>query len=137
MLLDHLNDDKAVSSICRKIRGNQLVEENYGRINKEKMIEFSVDHNNGPHANAICRHSNNPVESVTVSASIMEMNSENPERSKISIALGSPCWAWQNKAGNFTFQMDEGIETVPKKFLDGITYKEFIKSEPFEESLNR
>ncbi len=137
LLLDHLNDDQAVSSICRKIRAKQLVEENYGRINKEKMIEFSVDHNNGPRANSICLHSNNPVESVTVSASIMEMNSENPEKSKISIALGSPCWAWQNKAGNFTFQMDEGIETVPKKFLDGITYKEFIKSEPFEESLNR
>jgi len=135
LLLDHLNDDQNISSICRKIRGNQLVDENYGRINKEKMTAFSADHNNGPGANSICLHSHNPFESATVSAAIMEMNGENPERSKISIALGSPCWAWQNKAGNFTFQMDEDIEKVPQKFLDGTAYKACIKSEPFEDNL--
>jgi hypothetical protein len=131
LLLDQLNNEKALSSVCRKIRGNQLLEENYGNINKEKMMEFSMDHMNGPGSNSICRHAKNPEESVTVSASIMELNGKNPEKSKISIALGTPCWAWRNSAGNFTFQMDTDIETIPKNFRDGSVYKDFIKVEPF------
>lgn len=133
LLLDHLNNEKAVSPICRKIRANELAEENFGRINREKLMEFSMDHKNGPYENSICRHSKNPEEPVTVSASIMEIDSENPQKSKISIALGSPCWAWSNGGGNITFQMDEDIESIPQRFLDGSAYKEFIRAEPFQE----
>jgi hypothetical protein len=134
LLLDQLNNEKAVSSVCRKIRGNQLLEENYGNINKEKLMEFSMDHMNGPGQNSICRHGNNPEDSITVSASIMELNSKNPEKSKISIALGTPCWSWRSSTGNFTFQMDDAIENIPKRFLDGSVYKEFIKEEPWKEA---
>jgi len=133
LLLDQLNNKKSVSSICRKIRANELVEENFGKINKEKLMKFSMDHKNGPHDNSICRHSKNPEEPATVSAAIMEINGENPHKSKISIALGSPCWAWSNKGGNITFQMDEDIKSIPQRFLDGSAYKEFIRAEPFQE----
>ena len=132
LLLDHLNNEKAASSVCRKIRGNQLLEENYGHITKEKLMEFSMDHMNGPGQNSICRHGNNPEDSITVSASIMELNGQNPGKSKISIALGTPCWAWRNSAGNFTFQMDADIKTIPRNFRDGSAYKDYIKVEPFE-----
>lgn len=134
LLLDQLNNEKSVSSVYRKIRGNQLLEENFGKINKEKLMAFSMDHMNGPGSNSVCRHGKNQEESVTVSASIMELNGENPEKSKISIALGTPCWAWRNSAGNFTFQMDASIETIPKNFRDGSVYKEFIKEEPWEQA---
>jgi len=133
LLLDQLNNEKAVSSICRKIRASELVEENFGSINREKLIEFSMDHKNGPYNNSICCHSKNPEEPATVSASIMEIDNENPQQSKISIALGSPCWSWSNKGGNITFQMDEDIESIPQRFLDGSAYKEFIRAEPFPE----
>ena len=133
LLLNQLNNEKSVSSICRKIRANELVEENFGKINKEKLMQFSMDHKNGPHENSICRHSKNPEEPATVSASIMEINGENPHKSKISIALGSPCWAWSNEGGNITFQMDEDIKSIPQRFLDGSAYKEFIRAEPFQE----
>jgi len=63
----------------------------------------------------------------------MEIDGKYPERSKISIALGSPCWAWSNEGDNITIQMDEDIESIPQRFLDGSTYKEFIKAEPFQE----
>jgi len=132
VLLDHLNNEKAVSSICRKIRAAELVEKNFGRINREKLIDFSMDHQNGPYENSICRHSKNPEEPATVSAAIMELDGKNPQKSRISIALGSPCWAWMHQNGNFTFQMDEDIKSIPEDFLDGSVFKEYIKREPFQ-----
>ena len=130
ILLDHLNDDN-ISCICRYSRGKQLLTENYGKINRERMMEFSMDHKNGPGENSICEHSRDPERVVTESAAIMELNNLNPQKSKISIALGSPCRAWRSSGGNFTFQMDDDIEKIPKKFLDGSVYKEFIKKEPW------
>jgi len=85
-----------------------------------------MDHQNGPEANSICRHSPDPEESATVSASIMELEDENPEKSRISIALGSPCKAWRHDQGNFTFQMDQDPTTIPKNFINGTTYKMFF-----------
>ncbi len=125
-LLDHLNDEKAISSLCRKIRGQELAMEAFGKIDRKKLIEFSMDHKNGPEANSICRHSPDPEESATVSASIMELEDEHPEKSRISIALGSPCQAWRHGEGNFTFQMDQGLDTIPQGFLDGSAYKKFF-----------
>jgi|LSQX01.3.fsa_nt_gb hypothetical protein len=128
-LLEQLNNQKYISAICRKIRAQELVEHNLGRINSEVLKEFSMDHENGPFDNSICRHSKKPEGPVTVSAAIMEIDSENPQKSKISIALGSPCCAWSNKEGNFTFQMDSDIETIPQQFLEGSVYKDFFKPE--------
>jgi len=133
ILLNQLND-KNISSDCRYARGRQLMEENFGNINREKMIEFSMDHGNGPGENSICKHSRNERGTVTESAAIMEVNGRDPKKSRISIALGSPCRAWRRRAGNITFQMDDAIENIPKRFLDGSVYKEFIKEEPWEEA---
>jgi len=125
--------EKEISSICRYLRGKQLLKENNGQIDREKILAFSVDHKNGPYNNSICRHDRNQKESPTVSAGIMEMDSKYPEKSRISIALGSPCWAWAHSDGNFTFQMDEDSKSIPQRFLDGTNFKEFIKSGPFRD----
>lgn len=129
-LMEQLNGkENADSCICRRIRANELIEENLGSINREKLIEFSMDHKNGPSENSICRHSKDPEESVTVSAAIMEIDRNNPQMSTISIALGSPCRAWAEKRGNITFRMNGDIESIPKHFLDGSAYKEHIRNE--------
>lgn len=133
ILLDQLNDEN-ISCVCRYFRGRQMLEENYGNIDREKMVEFSMDHTNGPGESYICKHSRDERGSVTESAAIMEVNSQDPKKSRISIALGSPCWAWRSRAGNITFQIDDGMENIPKRFLDGSVYKEFIKEEPWEEA---
>ncbi len=129
-MLEQLNNQKYVSAICRKIRARELVAQNYGNIDSEKLKEFSMDHENGPYENSICRHSESPEGSATVSAAIMEIDKENPEKSKISIALGSPCWAWAKKGGNITFQMDHDIGTISQEFINGNIYREFINTEP-------
>lgn len=130
ILMDQLNSkENDDSCICRKIRANELIEENLGSINREKLIEFSMDHKNGPSENSICRHSKDPEESVTVSTAIMEIDCNNPQMSTISIALGSPCRAWAEEGGNITFRMDEDIESIPQRFLDGSAYKEHIRNE--------
>ncbi len=132
-LLDQLNDPDVVSTICRKIRAKDLVNSEYGKINKDKLIEFSMDHRNGPGDNSICRHNKEVEEGVTVSAAIMEIERDNPAKSKISIALGTPCQAWNNEAGNITIQMDEDFGSIPQAFLDGSAFKQFIRPEPFLE----
>lgn len=125
-LLDHLNDEQALSPICRKIRANELIEKSYGLIDREKLIKFSMDHKNGPGENSICRHSEDPEESVTVSAAIMEIDKKNPRKSRINIALGTPCQAWNKAGGSLVFAMDEDIESISQRFLDGSAYKENI-----------
>jgi len=127
-----INNEKTISSICRYSRGKQLLEESFGKIDRQRFIAFSMDHKNGPGTNSICRHSRDPKEAITVSASVMELDSEYPERSKISVALGSPCWAWRNSNGNFTFQMNDDIGRIPKNFFDGSAFLEYFKEEPFE-----
>ena len=92
-----------------------------------------MDHKNGPGENSICRHSKDPKELITKSASIMEIDRNDTQKSKISIALGSPCWSWRSSTGNFTFQMDEDVKSILKRFNDGTTFKEFIKAEPFRD----
>jgi len=56
VILKELARDDDLSSICRYIRCLELLNENKGKITLEKMIEFSMDHANGPGPNSICRH---------------------------------------------------------------------------------
>lgn len=132
LLLSQLNDEKKISPICRKIRAQELLDKNFGKIDRDKLVEFSTDHQNGHFDNSICRHSKNLEESATVSAAIMEINKENALKSRISIAIGSPCWAWSHHDGNLTLQMDENAESVQNHFLNGNTFKKYFKIEPFQ-----
>lgn len=132
-MLDQLNDTGYVSALCRKMRAEELVKQNYGNISKKKLLEFSMDHQNGPGDNSICRHGMNPEDSATVSASIMVIDGENPEKSAIDIALGSPCWSWRNKDGHISIQMDESIENIGQNFLEGVAFRKYLREQAYEE----
>ncbi len=126
-LMEKFNNEKEPSPICRKIRAKELLEQNHGHIDREKLIEFSMDHKNGPGENSICRHSKDPEKSVTVSAAIMEIDKANPQKSKISIALGTPCQAWGEEGGSITIRLDEDVEAIPQRFLDNTAFTEYFK----------
>lgn len=126
-VLNHLNDQQHISSICRKTRGMELIEKNYGFINSDRFVDYSMDHKNGPGDNSICRHGSNPDGLITDSSVIMELNASKPELSKIKVAFGNPCKAWENSYNHFSFQMDNDISMIPEGFINGTAYKDIIK----------
>jgi hypothetical protein len=132
VLLKALNRADDLSSICRYIRCMQLLNGHRGKITSEKMIEFSMDHANGPGPNSICRHGTHFSEETSLSASVIEINGKNPEKSKIAIALGKPCHAWRAKEAHITLDMAMGVKDIPEGLLNGETWKKFYTEEPKE-----
>jgi len=130
VLLKALNREDDVSSICRYIRCIKLLNENRGRITRDKMIEFSMDHVNGPGPNSICRHGEHFSEETSLSSAIMEIDGKNPERSKITICLGKPCHAWRSDDAHITLNMSASLKDIPEGFLNGETWKKFYTEEP-------
>jgi len=128
--LKGLNDEEDVSSICRLVRGSQLLRENEGKIDFEMMRRFSMDHANGPGVNSICRHSNDPADETSLGAAIMEIHPEKPELSKITITLGKPCRAWEKKEACITLDMAHDPRNIPSGHLDGETWKRFYSESP-------
>jgi hypothetical protein len=132
VLLKALNRADDLSSICRYTRCMQLLNGHRGKITSEKMIEFSMDHTNGPGPNSICRHGTHFSEETSLSASVIEINGKNPEKSKIAIALGKPCHAWRAKEAHITLDMTMEIKDIPEGLLNGETWKKFYTEEPKE-----
>ena len=130
VLLKALNREDDLSSICRYIRGCQLLDANKGNVTLEKMMEFSMDHANGPGPNSICRHGTQFSEETSLSAAVMEINGEKPERSKIALALGKPCHAWRDREAHITLDMTMGPEDIPEGLRDGEIWKKFYTEEP-------
>ena len=130
VLLKALNNENDLSSICRYIRCLQLLNEHKGRVTSEKMIEFSMDHANGPGPNSICRHGAHFSEETSLSAAVMEIDGKSPERSKITIALGKPCHAWRAKEAHITLDMTMGLKDIPEGLKDGEIWKQFYIEEP-------
>lgn len=124
-ILHELNQPDDVSSICRYTRAKKLLNSKKGKITIHDMIDFSCDHSNGPGPNSICRHGESIEEEVSLSAMVMEINSKEPNKSKISVALGKPCCAWNADDGHITIEMDTPLEEVPEGFLDGSVFKKF------------
>ncbi len=129
ILLKALNREDDLSSICRYIRCLQLLNENKGKVTLEKMIEFSMDHANGPGPNSICRHGIHFSEETSLSAAVMEMDGKSPERSKITIGLGKPCHAWRVKEARITLDMTMGLKDIPEGLRDGEIWKKFYTEE--------
>jgi hypothetical protein len=130
VLLEALSREDDLSSMCRYIRGRQLLSENKGKVTLEKMIEFSMDHANGPGPNSICRHGTHFSEETSLSAAVMEINGEKPEKSKIALALGKPCHAWRAREANITMDMTMGSEDIPEGLRNGEIWKKFYTEEP-------
>jgi hypothetical protein len=130
VLLKALNREDDLSSMCRYIRSCQLLAENKGNVTMEKMMEFSMDHANGPGPNSICRHGTHFSEETSLSAAVMEIDGEKPERSKIAVALGKPCHAWRVQEAHITLDMTMGPGDIPEGLRDGETWKQFYTEEP-------
>lgn len=133
-ILTDLNDPEDLSSINRYVRTQQLLKRNAGEIDVQKMIEFTMDHENGPGPNSICRHGTHYVEETSQSSAVMESNPEQPEKSTFSVCLGKPCHAWRKEGGHFTIDMTFEMSDIPESFLNGEAWKEFWTEEPYVEA---
>jgi hypothetical protein len=129
VLLKDLNQWDDISSQARLVRSKQLLGENEGRINRDVMIGFSMDHANGPGPNSICRHGQHFSEEVSLSAATMEIGHENPRQSKISFALGKPCHAWRDQKGHIDMDMSMDSSSIPADSTSGEAWKKFYKEE--------
>lgn len=137
ILLNALNREDDLSSICRYIRCRQLLEEHRANVTVEKMIEFSMDHVNGPGPNSICRHGTHFSEETSLSAAVMEIDGENPEKSKITIALGKPCHAWRAEEAHIALDMTMGTEDIPEGLSNGETWKKFYTEQPRQQEVKK
>jgi len=130
ILLNALNREDDLSSICRYIRCRQLLDEHRGNVTVEKMIEFSMDHANGPGPNSICRHGTHFSEETSLSSAVMEIDESHPEKSKITIALGKPCHAWKAREAHIALDMTMGTENIPEGLSNGEIWKKFYTEQP-------
>ncbi len=132
VLLKELNQWDDVSSHARYVRAQQLMRENFGKITADSMRSFSVDHENGPGPNSICRHGSHYSEETSLSAAVIEIDRDEPSRSEISVALGKPCHAWRHPEANVTLAMNRRGQ-APSGFASGAVWKRFYTEEPLSE----
>ncbi|MBI4447298.1 MAG: hypothetical protein HY645_15505 [Acidobacteria bacterium] len=128
-VLRELNNPGDVSSYCRYVRTQELLESVRGRLTPELMKQFSQDHANGPGPNSICRHGSHYEEETSQSAMVVEIDPEKPKKTRFWIALGKPCHAWVNSEGWVEGSMDK-LDWLPEGFLNGDTWKRFWTEEP-------
>ena len=136
VLLKGLNREDDLSSICRHTRGQQLLKEHKGKVTIKQMISFSMDHENGPGPNSICRHGSHFSEETSLSAAVMEINGKSPEKSKIAVALGKPCHAWRAKEAHIFLDLSMGPEDIPEGFRQGHTFEKFYMEEAKNKAKN-
>ncbi len=128
-VLEYTNDPSDVSSVCRYQRCLELLRSNAGQLTLEHLREFSRDHANGPGPNSICRHGSHFREETSLGAAVIEIERGDPQRSRISMALGKPCHAWRDPAGQITLTMDQLAREVPAGFTDGGVWKRFYSEQ--------
>lgn len=131
-VMSELNEDGNVSSFCRYNRAQEILKAARGEVTLETLKAISTDHENGPGGNSICRHSKG-YDSATLAAAIMEINGQDPQKSKIHIALGTPCRAWNSSDGHITVSMDEPISAIPQEFRSGEIFKKYCLADPLSE----
>ncbi|HJM42476.1 MAG TPA: C45 family peptidase, partial [Nitrospinota bacterium] len=71
ILLKDLNGDHDSAGYSRYRRARELLDGNFGAVDREKMIAFSADHANGPGGHSICRHASHFEEESSLSAAVM------------------------------------------------------------------
>ncbi|HWP34012.1 MAG TPA: C45 family autoproteolytic acyltransferase/hydrolase, partial [Thermodesulfobacteriota bacterium] len=130
VLLKELNQWDDVSSQARLVRTRQLFRAHAGRLTFERFIEFSMDHENGPGPNSICRHGTHYTEETSMAAMVAEIDGDDPLRSRVAVALGKPCHAWRHPEGHLVVRLDVRPEALPAGFLTGETWKRFWTEEP-------
>ena len=128
-VLENLNQKDDISSIARYYRSQELLKAKEGEITVDDLIAISMDHGNGPGPCSICRHDERVEEETSLSAAVMEINKEQPEKSVIHVALGKPCHAWREEDGHISIPMDFKDGDIPEGFLNGDVFKKYYIEE--------
>ena len=135
VVMKDLNDPSDVSSYCRYVRSQQLLKENAGRLTPDLMKQFSQDHLNGPGPNSLCRHGEHYLEETSQSSMVVEIDPSTSEETRLWLALGKPCQAWNHPDGFIERTMNRWDDT-PEGFSNGEVWKRFWTEEPrFEQEV--
>ncbi|MWV38438.1 C45 family peptidase [Natrialba sp. INN-245] len=123
------------SSYSRHERVMEVLEAENGDVTAETMRDLSMDHENGPGLESICRHEENDyTDETSLSSAIFELDGDEPENSTIYIALGKPCHSWRTEEGDGWLALEAGAseDDVPERFLTGDAWFDHYTEEPYE-----
>lgn len=127
--------DEIPSSYNRYERVMSVLGANEGEVTVETMQDLSVDHENGPSLESICRHQEHDyTDETSLSGAIFDLDGDNPAESDVYIALGKPCHAWRTEEGDGWIHVEAGASEadVPDRFLTGEAWLEHYTEEPYE-----
>jgi hypothetical protein len=135
--LEYLNDPGDTSSVDRYARCSALLEEGRagGGVTFDDLIAASADHANGPGESSICRHGADYREETSLGAGVIEIDPDQPERSRIALALGKPCHAWRAPESRIELTADAALGDIPAAFLDGSAWRLSYSEEPYAGAL--
>ncbi|WP_435348607.1 C45 family autoproteolytic acyltransferase/hydolase [Haloarchaeobius sp. HRN-SO-5] len=128
------SEDEIPSSYARYGRVMEVLEENAGDVTVETMRDLSVDHENGPGLNSICRHEEHGyTDETSLSAIIVDIDGDDPEESDVYMALGKPCHAWRTDEGDGWLHVTAAAteDDVPDRFLTGEAWLEHYTEDPY------
>lgn len=129
-VMHELNDPEDLSSYCRYVRASQLVRAKRGQVDVETMIGISMDHENGPSLNSLCRHDEDAREETSLSAGVVDIDPHHPERTAFHVCVGKPCHAWRSPEGHITLTFDREPSSIPQSFFNGDAWKAHYTEEP-------
>lgn len=127
--MSRLNDPEDTSSRARYDRCLALLEPLAGDVAPEHLRAFSQDHANGPGLDSICRHSADHADETSLSAMVVQLDDQ-PTGIRVDIALGKPCWAWNDPGGVLSLSLADPPTTVPEAFRSGDTWRRLYLEEP-------
>jgi hypothetical protein len=135
--LEYLNDPSDSSSVDRYARCSALLEEARagGGVTFDDLIAASADHANGPGESSVCRHGDDYHEETSLGAGVIEIDPQQPERSRIALALGKPCHAWRAPESRIDLTAEAEPGEIPAAFLDGSAWRRSYSELPYGEAL--
>jgi hypothetical protein len=122
------------SSYSRYERIMEVLEENEGDVTVSTMRDLSVDHENGPGLESVCRHQEHDyTDETSLSGAIFDLSGDGPAETDIYIALGKPCHAWRTDEGDGWLHLTAAAteDDVPDRFLSGDAWLEHYTEEPY------
>ena len=124
-----INDPEDVSSHARFVRASQLLRQQEGSVDENTLIGLSQDHINGPGLNALCRHDNDSRNETSLAAGVVVIDPAGGEKTRIHVALGKPCVAWNAPEGHLAASFTDEPDTVARSFYDGSAWKAMYTEE--------
>jgi len=128
--MDRLNDPDDRSSQARYERCTELLASvEAGELKPLHLQTFSQDHVNGPGLNSICRHSADFRDETSLSAMVVQLDRD-PAGIRLDIALGKPCWAWNDGDGVLSMSLADPPDSAPETFRSGEVWRRLYVEDP-------